>query len=78
MLIHLGKVYLGQTDRLDVTSQGARTVVYIEKASNPRDAELNGNGDADTVFQIPENGRDTVVMLPAKDAALGSPEIDRG
>jgi transcriptional regulator with XRE-family HTH domain len=42
MLIHLGKVYLGQTDRLDVTSQSARTVVYIEKAYNPRDAELDG------------------------------------
>jgi hypothetical protein len=27
MLIHLGKVYLGQTDRLDVTSKVGRTVV---------------------------------------------------
>jgi hypothetical protein len=45
MLIHLGKVYLGQTDRLDVTNQGARTVVYIEKANNPRDAEADGRAD---------------------------------
>jgi hypothetical protein len=74
MLIHLGKVYLGQTDRLDATNQGARTVVYIERASNPRDAELNGIGGADTLFHIPDNGRDTVIMLPAKDAEIGNPE----
>ena len=43
MLIHLGKVYLGQTDKLDVTSKGGRTVVYIEKANNPRDADLDGS-----------------------------------
>jgi hypothetical protein len=42
MLIHLGKVYLGQTDRVDVTNKGERTVVYIEAANNPRDAELDG------------------------------------
>ena len=43
MLIHLGKVYLGQTDRLDVTSKSARTAIYIEKADNPRDnAALDG------------------------------------
>jgi hypothetical protein len=43
MLIHLGKVHLGQTDRVDVTSKGKSTVVYIEKADNPRDnAELDG------------------------------------
>lgn len=43
MLIHLGKVYLGQTDRLDVTSKGKPTVVYIEAAENPRDtAEIDG------------------------------------
>jgi hypothetical protein len=41
MLIHLGKVYLGQTDRLDVTSKGKTTVVYVEAANNPRD-ELDG------------------------------------
>jgi hypothetical protein len=41
MLIHLGKVILGQTDRLDVTNKGERTVVYIEAANNPRD-ELDG------------------------------------
>ena len=41
MLIHLGKVYLGQTDRVDVTSHGKTTVVYVEAANNPRD-ELDG------------------------------------
>ncbi len=43
MLIHLGKVYLGQTDRLDVTSTGGTTqVVLVDRADNPRDAELDG------------------------------------
>ena len=43
-------------------------MVYIEKASNPREAALNGFGDDETVFHIPDNGRDTVIMLPAKSA----------
>jgi hypothetical protein len=75
MLIHLVKVYLGQTDRLDVTNQGVRTVVYIDKANNPRDAALNGCADDDTVFHIPDNGRDTVIMLPANRADIGDPDI---
>jgi hypothetical protein len=44
MLIHLGKVHLGQSDRLKVTTDGSPTVVYIDRANNPRDAEL---GDAE-------------------------------
>ena len=35
MLIHLGKVYLGQTDRLDVTTKGKASVVYFERVDNP-------------------------------------------
>ena len=30
MLIHLGKVYLGQTDRLDVTSKGKPLMITIK------------------------------------------------
>jgi hypothetical protein len=41
MLIHLGKVYLGQTDRVAVTSQGKPMTVIVEYANNPRD-ELDG------------------------------------
>jgi hypothetical protein len=47
MLIHLGKSELGQTYKVDVTTAGKPTVVYVEHADNPRDAglrdaELNG------------------------------------
>jgi hypothetical protein len=41
MLIHLGKTYLGQTDRLDVTSgNNALRTVFFERVNNPRDADL--------------------------------------
>ena len=46
MLIHLGKVYLGQTDRLDLTS-GDKPLRYVDRAANPRDripALTNGDG----------------------------------
>jgi hypothetical protein len=70
MLIHLGKVYLGQTDRLDVTTKGTPAVVYIEKADNLRDAELDGWAKqrvrAMTDRQERENG--TLIVLPAKEA----------
>jgi hypothetical protein len=36
MLIHLGKCYLGQSDRLHVTSNSP-AVVYVARANNPRD-----------------------------------------
>ncbi len=40
MLIHLGKVYLGQTDRLDVTSGGAAVQVVFEAIDDPRDRDV--------------------------------------
>ncbi len=46
MLIHLGKTYLGQTDRVDVTSNG-QPVAYVDRVRNPRDKHIesaNGNG----------------------------------
>ncbi len=39
MLIHLGKTYLGQTDRVDVTS-GDKPIKYVDRADNPRDTTL--------------------------------------
>jgi len=48
MLIHLGKTYLGQTDRLDVTSDGKPVTRWFERVHNGRDgtilpsAETNG------------------------------------
>lgn len=46
MLIHLGKTYLGQTDRIDVnTTQSHR---FVDRASNPRDysaQEANGHAN---------------------------------
>ena len=56
MLIHLGKVYLGQSDRLKVTSEGSPGVLYIERANNPCDA---GRPQLDGVaIYIPDNSRD--------------------
>ncbi len=46
MLIHLGKQYLGQTDRLDIKTDG-KALTYIDRANNPRDRALaltNGDG----------------------------------
>lgn len=43
MLIHLGKTYLGQTDRVDVTSNG-QPVSYVDRAQNPRDKVVHVNG----------------------------------
>jgi hypothetical protein len=62
MLIHLGKVYLGQTDRVDVTSQGKSTVVYIEAANNPRDrltTDLESALEAYGYVRKADNPRDT-------------------
>jgi hypothetical protein len=42
MLIHLGKSEFGQTYKVDVTTTGKPTVVYVEHADNPRDDELDG------------------------------------
>ncbi len=48
MLIHLGKTYLGQTDRVDVTSNG-KPVAYVDRATNPRDkAVVHANGSTST------------------------------
>jgi hypothetical protein len=41
MLIHLGKVHLGQTDRLDVTTRGEAVRVVYESVDNPRDRLLD-------------------------------------
>jgi hypothetical protein len=59
MLIHLGKVYLGQTDRVDVTSRGRGFVqpVFIERARNPRDV-IADNEVRQPSFEIVDNGRD--------------------
>ncbi len=46
MLIHLGKTYLGQTDRVDVTS-GDKPLKYVDRAHNARDRAVehaNDNG----------------------------------
>lgn len=79
MLIHLGKVYLGQTDRLDVTSKGGRTMVYIERANNPRDPEFDDliaayRGHVADKANNPRDAElngfgdnDTVIVLPAKE-----------
>jgi hypothetical protein len=37
MLIHLGKVYLGQTDKVEISVKPQ--AVYFERSHNPRDAE---------------------------------------
>ncbi len=37
MLIHLGKVYLGQTDRLDLTSNGTSVQPVFRRIDNARD-----------------------------------------
>ncbi len=37
MLIHLGKTYLGQTDRLDVTSNGTSVQPVFRRIDNARD-----------------------------------------
>ena len=68
MLIHLGKVYLGQTDRLDVKNEGGRTVVYIERADNPRDAELARlvQQRVRALNDRLERDNDTVIVLPPK------------
>jgi hypothetical protein len=86
MLVHLGKVFLGQTDRLDVTSKGARTVVYVEAADNPRDrptTDLESAIEAygyvrkadDSRAQFASKGfgdDDTVILLPAKDTEIAN------
>ncbi len=48
MLIHLGKSYLGQTEKLEISTKQKPT--YIHRAHNPRDQQIsvstNGNGHA--------------------------------
>ncbi len=84
MLIHLGKAYLGQTERLDVTSKGTLPVVYIEKANNPRDQIQSNLESAIEAFgyvrKTDNNPRDefegngfgdaAVIMLPAKETEI--------
>jgi hypothetical protein len=66
MLVHLGKVYLGQTDRLDVTNNNAKTVFVIERAHNPRDRDLPN--DVDAANQGLSYGpNDAVFVFPEKD-----------
>ena len=73
MLIHLGKVYLGQTDRLDVTSKGKTTVVYVEAANNPRD-KLDGWARPPQ-FDDDGFGDAARVVLPAKVAEICNRKI---
>jgi hypothetical protein len=40
MLIHLGKVYLGQTDKLDITSDGKPVTRWFERVHNGRDGPV--------------------------------------
>ncbi len=40
MLIHLGKVYLGQTDRIDVTTDGQPVTRFFERVRNGRDGAV--------------------------------------
>lgn len=39
MLIHLGKVYLGQSDKIDLTTAG-QPLTSAEFIANPRDEEI--------------------------------------
>jgi len=63
MLIHLGKAELGQTYKVDVTSKGTTSVVYFERAHNPRDANCvielpfkKTKESAGTVSHVEDNG----------------------
>jgi len=40
MLIHLGKTYLGQSDKLDLTSNGKPVQPIFERIDNRRDIEI--------------------------------------
>jgi hypothetical protein len=73
MLIHLGKVFLGQTDRLDVRGQGMPAIIRVEYVDRPCNEELPAADD--TLLRISDNGRDTVLVLPAKEADRGNGEI---
>jgi AraC-like DNA-binding protein len=65
MLIHLGKSVLGQTCKLDVTTTGKPTVVYIERANNPRDADLkDAELDGWTEQRMRRNRDRIAVCLP--------------
>jgi hypothetical protein len=70
MLVHLGKVQLDQTDRLDVTNKGGTTqVVLVERADNPRDAELDGwaRQRVRALDDRLERQNKTVIEMPYKD-----------
>jgi hypothetical protein len=73
MLIHLGKVYLGQTDKVDVTTRGAPTVVYVERVNNPRDRDLKRNPDGSFVL----NDRGAVVKVGVEDNGFSDGRGDR-
>jgi hypothetical protein len=40
MLIHLGKVYLGQSDKVDITSNGVSIQPIFERVANSRDEAI--------------------------------------
>ena len=50
MLIHLGKTYLGQTDRLDVTSNGKPIQPIFRGVDNPRDSGIRSTAETNGVL----------------------------
>lgn len=50
MLIHLGKVYLNQTDKLDITSDGKGIQSSFERIDNNRDKEVSPPAEAKGVL----------------------------
>ncbi len=50
MLIHLGKTYLDQTDRIDVTSGGQSLQPTFERIDNNRDKEVSPPAEAKGVL----------------------------
>lgn len=75
MLIHLGRSVLGQTYKVDVTTKGTASVVYFERANNPRDAdrELDGWAEQRVKAMAYQRERESkiVVELPFKDLEPG-------
>ncbi len=73
MLIYLGKCYLGQSDRLKVTTEGQPAVIYVERGHNPRDA-LCRQSDGVAIY-MPDDGRDPELVAGLPHAAIGNGQV---
>ena len=79
MAIHLGKQYLGQTDKTETKVTGGldvkhgnitRVIYYDPETQKPTEEEINGEaGDVDAFIEDPEhyNGDSLTFKLPNKD-----------